>query len=209
MALKVTRSTGTPFSTRFSFSASSTCQEIASPSRSGSVARMSFSAPFTARAISETRLAPRLSSSQIMRKSSSGSTEPSFGGQVADMPEGGQDLVALAEILVDRLGLGGRLDDDDLHGATAWECKEEGERNPRSGSPVQGALTWCGNERESISPFVTPNMGTASRDRKGRSRRALRPVARLRNEPQPGPARPNSALEPSATTMEPRAPLDF
>jgi hypothetical protein len=38
-----------------------------------------------------------------------------LGGQVADVPEGGQDLVVPAEILVDRLGLGRRLDDDDFH----------------------------------------------------------------------------------------------
>ena len=69
------------FNARFSFRASTTCQEMASPSRSGSVARMSFSAPFMALAISETRFAPRLSTSQIIWKSCSGSTEPSFGGR--------------------------------------------------------------------------------------------------------------------------------
>jgi hypothetical protein len=37
-------------------------------------------------------------------------------GQVANMAERGQDLVALAQILVDRLGLCRRLDDEDLHG---------------------------------------------------------------------------------------------
>ena len=36
-----------------------------------------------------------------------------LGRQVADMAEGGQDLVVLAEVLVDRLGLGRRFDDDD------------------------------------------------------------------------------------------------
>ena len=35
--------------------------------------------------------------------------------QVADMPERGQDLVARAEIFVDRLGLGRRFNNDDLH----------------------------------------------------------------------------------------------
>ena len=39
-----------------------------------------------------------------------------LGRQVADMSEGGQDLVILAEIFVDRLGLGRRLDDEDFHG---------------------------------------------------------------------------------------------
>jgi len=36
-------------------------------------------------------------------------------GQVADMPEGGQDVVVRPQIFVDRLRLGRRLDDDDFH----------------------------------------------------------------------------------------------
>jgi hypothetical protein len=40
-----------------------------------------------------------------------------LGGQVADMPERGHDLIVRAQILVDRLGLGRRLDDEELHGA--------------------------------------------------------------------------------------------
>jgi len=36
-------------------------------------------------------------------------------GKVADMPIGGQDLIVLAQVLVDRFGLGGRLDDDKFH----------------------------------------------------------------------------------------------
>ncbi len=39
ISLKVMRRTSTPFSARFSSSMARTCQEIASPSRSGSVAR--------------------------------------------------------------------------------------------------------------------------------------------------------------------------
>src|SRR5690606_5363011 len=39
-----------------------------------------------------------------------------LGRQVADMAEGRQNLVVRAEIFVDGLGLGGRLDDDDVHG---------------------------------------------------------------------------------------------
>jgi hypothetical protein len=87
IALKVTRSTGMPLSALRAESASMTCQEIASPSRSGSVARMSFSAPFTARAISETRLEPRSSNSQTMAKSASGSTEPSLAGRSRIWPK--------------------------------------------------------------------------------------------------------------------------
>jgi hypothetical protein len=81
MALKVTRSTGTSFSTRRALSASRMCQEMASPSRSGSVARISLSAPFTAAAISDTRLDALGSTSQIIAKSWSGSTEPSLAGR--------------------------------------------------------------------------------------------------------------------------------
>ena len=38
-----------------------------------------------------------------------------LGREVANVAVGGVDLVSLAQILVDRLGLGGRLDDDDVH----------------------------------------------------------------------------------------------
>jgi len=38
-----------------------------------------------------------------------------LGRQVADMPEGGDHLVVRTEIFVDRLGLGRRLDDEELH----------------------------------------------------------------------------------------------
>ncbi len=69
------------FSARRLFSASSTCQLIASPSRSGSVARIRVSAPFMAWAMSDRRLAALGSTSQVMAKSLSGSTEPSFDGR--------------------------------------------------------------------------------------------------------------------------------
>src|SRR5258706_412846 len=80
MALKVTRWTFTPASAFFFFSTSRTCQEIASPSRSGSVARISVSAPLAAAAMSLSRLADLASTSQLMSKSSSGRTEPSLAG---------------------------------------------------------------------------------------------------------------------------------
>ena len=38
-----------------------------------------------------------------------------LGGQVADMAKGGEDLVVLAEIFVDRLGLCGRLYNNNVH----------------------------------------------------------------------------------------------
>ena len=43
--------------------------------------------------------------------------------QVPHMAEAGDDLVARAQIFVDGLGLGGRFDDDDLHGAL-YVCRE-------------------------------------------------------------------------------------
>ena len=81
MALKVTRWTSAVFSAFFLVSTSSTCQLIASPSRSGSVARMIRSAFFAASAISDRRFDARASTSQLMAKSSSGKTEPSLDGR--------------------------------------------------------------------------------------------------------------------------------
>src|SRR5207248_1007331 len=71
---------------RFSFKTSSTCQEIASPSRSGSVARISRSAPFSALAMSLSRPAALGSISQIIWKFASGSTEPFLAGRSRTWP---------------------------------------------------------------------------------------------------------------------------
>ncbi|MNS81157.1 hypothetical protein D3C72_1148610 [compost metagenome] len=81
MALKVTRWTSVSFSAFFLFRTSRTCQLIASPSRSGSVARMTRSARLAASAISDRRLDALASTSQTMAKSSSGRTEPSLDGR--------------------------------------------------------------------------------------------------------------------------------
>ena len=81
MALKVTRWTVIPLTAFFLFRTSSTCQLMASPSRSGSVARIRRSAPFIASTMSEMRLDDLASTSQVMAKSLSGSTEPSFDGR--------------------------------------------------------------------------------------------------------------------------------
>ncbi len=86
MALKVTRWTVIPASAFLRFRTSSTCQEIASPSRSGSVARIRVSAPLAAVAISLRRLADLASTSQLMSKSSSGRTEPSLAGRSRTWP---------------------------------------------------------------------------------------------------------------------------
>ena len=86
MALNTTRWMVAPFSAFLRFSASSTCQLIASPSRSGSVARIRVSAPFIAAAMSLSRLAALGSTSQVMAKSLSGSTEPSLEGRSRTWP---------------------------------------------------------------------------------------------------------------------------
>ena len=87
MALNTTRLTGLSPSTFFLRRTSSTCQLIASPSRSGSVASTSESALFTALAISLKRLRASPCSSQDMAKSLSGSTEPFFSGKSRTWPK--------------------------------------------------------------------------------------------------------------------------
>ena len=86
MALNTTRCTTASLTTLRLFKTCSTCQLIASPSRSGSVARISLSAPFMAAAMSESRFAALGSTSQIISKSSSGFTEPSFDGRSRTCP---------------------------------------------------------------------------------------------------------------------------
>src|SRR6185436_18797 len=86
MALNTTRSTVCFLSAFFCFSTSSTCQEIASPSRSGSVARIRPSAPLTARAMSFSRFWDLSSTSHSILKSWFGSTEPSLAGRSRTWP---------------------------------------------------------------------------------------------------------------------------
>ncbi len=86
MALNTTRCTSADLMAFFFCSTSSTCQEMASPSRSGSVARIRRSAPFMASAMSASRFAALGSTSQLMAKSSSGRTEPSLGGRSRTWP---------------------------------------------------------------------------------------------------------------------------
>ena len=115
MALNATRSTGSPSAASCPCSTSRMCQLMASPSRSGSVARISLSAPFTAAAMS------------LILDWRPGVHVPGhgevfvrlhravLGGQVADMPEAGQHFIIAAQILVDGLGLAGGFDDEDIH----------------------------------------------------------------------------------------------
>ena len=87
MALKVTRCTSASLPMAFFFlRTSSTCQLMASPSRSGSVARITRSAPLAAAAMSLRRLAALASTSQSMAKSSSGRTLPSLAGRSRTWP---------------------------------------------------------------------------------------------------------------------------
>ena len=58
ISLNTTRSTGMVLALRWSFNNSQTCQLMASPSRSGSVAKMSLSASLKAVVISFIRLLP-------------------------------------------------------------------------------------------------------------------------------------------------------
>ena len=167
MALKVTRSNGVSFSARFSLSASTTCQEIASPSRSGSVARISFSAPFeglgdVGDALAALRvdlpehpeIVVRVDRAVLCR-------------QIADVAEGGQDLVVAAEIFVDRLRLRGRFDDEHLHsgseGGDAGQRWQKGERGPAA-QAVAEAFKWAsGAGKSNFGP------GAGARRRRHRS----------------------------------------
>ena len=87
MALNTTRSMATSFKARRFSSTSMRCHEIASPSRSGSVARISLSAPFTASAMAFTCFCDLVSTSQVMAKSASGSTDPFFDGRSRTCPK--------------------------------------------------------------------------------------------------------------------------
>ena len=128
---------------RFFFSTSSTCQEIASPSRSGSVARKRPSDVL--HGVGDV-LQPLVRGGvdfpghlEVLV----GQHRAVLGGQVADMAEGGQHLVAGAQILVDRLGLGRRFHDDDIHAFISETRGVNGARSwPRT---AICAPTWTGD----------------------------------------------------------------
>ena len=92
---------------------------MASPSRSGSVA-MKTDLDFLAAAFSSLmmELLPRMEM-YWGSKSFSRSTAQFAFGKVDQVALGGQDDVIIAQILVDGLGFGGGLDDDQLF--TRWE----------------------------------------------------------------------------------------
>lgn len=92
------------------------CQLIASPSRSGSVARKMSSAPLAARAMGFDVLFVLLDQVVTHRKAVVRIDCAFLGDQVAHVPIRGQDGEVLAEVFIDRLGLGGRFDDEQVLG---------------------------------------------------------------------------------------------
>ena len=102
-------------------------------------------------------------------KSSSGRTEPSLLGQVADMAVAGQDPVAGAQILVDGLGFGRRFDDDDIHGpALCWPAR-------RAERPL-GAPELPGGPPRSTEPQRTRDCRDAARAAPPAPARAAQPA---------------------------------
>ena len=96
-------------------STSWTCQLIASPSRSGSVARISGVGLL--RLVGDRLQLPRLVGIglPLHREAVVGIDRAVLGRQIADMAVGGEHAIAAAQIFLDGLGLGGRFDDDELH----------------------------------------------------------------------------------------------
>ena len=97
MALKTTRSTSWSLRAFFSFSTSRTCQEIASPSRSGSVARMSLVGALQGLGdVVQPLLGLGIDFPEHV-EIVVGVDRAILRRQVADMAKGGQDLVASAQ----------------------------------------------------------------------------------------------------------------
>ena len=83
-----------------------------------------------------------------------------LGRQIAHMAERGYDLKVLAQIFVDRLGLGGRFDDDDVHAMTP-ECRTPGKklifgRGPCG--PPERAGKWASAALLSNGPCALPEI---------------------------------------------------
>ena len=124
-ALKATRSIAMPFFSDLLLAPSTSrmCQEMASPSRSGSVARISLSAPF--HGVGD--LVHHLAATAVVHvpvhlEVLVGLDRAVLGRQIADMAVRCDHLVVLAQVLVDGLGLGGRLDDQDVHAVLSMKC---------------------------------------------------------------------------------------
>ena len=92
---------------------SATCQAIASPSRSGSVARIDGRAVFAAFLSSASVLVLPLIVTYFGLEPVVDVDAELAGGEIAHVTDRRPHVVAAAEVLPDRLGLGGRLDDDE------------------------------------------------------------------------------------------------
>jgi hypothetical protein len=133
-------------------------------------------------------------------------------GQVADMAVGGQDLVVLAEVLLDRLRLGRRLDDHEVRGH-GWGSAPAGGwgpgRNAPGGSRYSHKYATAGSaatpvardpvRRRPRTPATGPHeggrtapAGTAGRAGRGRTGRSCRPRSRSPASAGPRPCRGRS-----------------
>ena len=106
------------------WAASATCQAIASPSRSRSVARKTVSADLAAFAMSATCLRAVVGDDVLGREVvvdvHAELALAGVLGEVADMTVGGEDAVVVAQVALDRPRLGRRLDDHEV----LWHGRE-------------------------------------------------------------------------------------
>src|SRR5210317_922561 len=107
MALNTTRLTWVVFLIALRLRrASSRCQLIASPSRSGSVARIRLSSSFNASAMARMCFWLSGATSHFISKSCSGVHGSVLGRQVTDMAVGRQNGVVVSEVFIDGFGFG-------------------------------------------------------------------------------------------------------
>ena len=146
-ALNTTRSTRLSFRSFLLVRISWICHEIASPSRSGSVARMTPVGALDRDADVAEPLGglgvDLPAHGEIMVRID----RAVLGREVAHVAEGGVDAIVLAEIFVDGLGLCRRLDDHDFH-STSILGRAPGPRFTSPGRPGSGI--WRRKGRVSI-----------------------------------------------------------
>ncbi len=172
--------------------ASATCQAIASPSRSRSVASHTSTADRAARSICATCLRRSSGTTYSGAKSCSTST-PELAlarvlRQVADVPVRGENLIVLAEVALNRPRLGGRLHDDKVLGHGGRECST-GTFAP--GQPSPAALDVPDAPQEVLVDLLAQVRGVLVRvrndDAAGRERAARAPA---RGFPRPSSRQP-------------------